>query len=100
MEQANTRKTIEVLKDKCKEVEQYYKLVEDLSKENMVLKNKLETASYYSFKSPEKNELDNTSKRQKFTSEEQLQKYSKTTNMARLHSRGDEYNVNDLTAKA
>jgi len=55
-------------------------LVEELSRENSALKNKLET-SYFSFKSPDR-DMDHTSKRQKFT-EDSLNKYSKTCNQVR-----------------
>ncbi len=69
LEYNSTLSVVERLKEKCREVEQYYKLIEELSKENTSLKNKLEAVSQYSFKSPEKGELDYTSKRRQFTSE-------------------------------
>jgi chromosome segregation ATPase len=88
--QTVTTRMADKLKEKCKEVEQYYKLVEDISKENTVLKEKLE-ASYFSFRSPR---LDHTSKRE----DSQQRKNSKNSTMGRF--RGRECDLNDLTTKA
>ncbi len=57
----NTLKGIENLRQQCQQAEQYYRLVEDLTKENFHLKSKINTASTASiplFSSNSENILD------------------------------------------
>lgn len=84
--QTVTCRMADKLKDKCREVEQYYKLVEDVSRENALLKEKLE-ATYFSFRQPR---LDHTSKRE--------DSQRKNSTLGRL--RGRDCDLNDLTTKA
>ena len=64
IEQLGTLKTVDRLKEKCREVEQYYKLVEQLEKENYKLKENINHLELYSFKGEP---MEHTKQRQQFT---------------------------------